>query len=256
MPEEDPDYSVVVPAYDEELLLPRTLASLSQAMATVPLRGEVVVCDNNSSDGTAAAARAAGARVVFEPVNQIARARNAGARAARGRFLVFVDADTEVPPGALAEALRLLESGSFAGGGSLVLMDTGGDRPADLVVRTWNRISRRLQVAAGSFVFVLREAWEAAGGFPESLYASEEVWFSFAVKRWARGRGLGFRVLEDHPVRTSGRKVAWFSRWTLLGTFLLFTVFPFAARSRTLCRVWYHRPARTRAAAPAVEAPR
>ena len=79
-----PRYSIVVPAWNEEALLPATLASLRTAMAAVPHEGEIVVCDNNSTDGTAAAARAGGARVVFEPRNQIARARNAGARAARG----------------------------------------------------------------------------------------------------------------------------------------------------------------------------
>ena len=52
------------------------------------------MCDNNSKDRTAEIARAAGARVVFEPVNQIARARNAGAAAATGIWLVFVDADS------------------------------------------------------------------------------------------------------------------------------------------------------------------
>ena len=70
-----PRYSVVVPAFDEEALLPATLAALKEAMAAVPHRGEVVVCDNNSKDRTAEVARAAGARVVFEPRNHIARAR-------------------------------------------------------------------------------------------------------------------------------------------------------------------------------------
>ena len=51
---------------------------------------ELMVCDNNSSDTTAAIARASGARVVFEPVNQIGRARNTGAAAATGEWLVFV----------------------------------------------------------------------------------------------------------------------------------------------------------------------
>jgi len=66
-----PDYSIVLPAYNEEALLPATLGRLREAMAEVPLRGEIVVCDNNSSDRTAEAAAAAGARVVLEPKNQI-----------------------------------------------------------------------------------------------------------------------------------------------------------------------------------------
>ena len=253
MPDPVPDYSVVVPAFDEEDLLPRTLAAIRAAMEATPLRGEIVVCDNNSTDGTAAAARAGGARVVFEPVNQIARARNAGARAARGRFLVFVDADTEVPPGALREALDALASGTVAGGGSVVHMESGGRWLGGLLVGTWNRISRRLLLAAGSFVFVTREAFDGAGGFPESVYAGEEIWFAIAVKRWARRRGLAFRVLDRHPVRSSNRKMEWYSAWTLAGTFLLFTLCPFLSRSRRFCRIWYQRPAKAKAgrAAPA-----
>ena len=67
--------SVVVPAYNEERLLPATLANLRNLL---PAASELIVCDNNSTDGTAQIARAFGAVVVFEPVNQIARARNTG----------------------------------------------------------------------------------------------------------------------------------------------------------------------------------
>lgn len=101
-----PEYSVIVPAYNEEAELGRTLPALCAAMEQSGRAGELIVVDNNSSDRTAAAAAALGARVVFEPVNQISRARNAGARASAGRFLIFADADTVVSPGLLAAALR------------------------------------------------------------------------------------------------------------------------------------------------------
>ena len=91
------DYSIVIPAYNEEELLPRTLHALAAAMATTDLLGEVVVTDNNSTDATAAVAAAHGARVVFEPINQISRARNCGAAAALGDFLIFVDAKSPCP---------------------------------------------------------------------------------------------------------------------------------------------------------------
>jgi glycosyltransferase involved in cell wall biosynthesis len=238
-----PRYSVVVPAYDEEALLPSTLESIRAAMAAVPWTGEIVVCDNNSKDGTAAAARAGGARVVFEPHNQIARARNTGARAALGEWLVFVDADTRISGDLLREALGLLESGGFVGGGSVFVMDTDGSRAGERVVRLWTWISRRFHVAAGSFLFTRRDAFEAVRGFSLGVYAGEELWFTRAVKRWGRRRGLGFRVLDTHPVSTSGRKMAWFSHWQLGGTLLLMTICPFLSRSRTFCRIWYRRPA-------------
>ena len=90
--------SVIVPAFNEERLLQGTLRSIRAAMAAFDRRGwmsELIVCDNNSTDRTAEIARAEGATVVFEPFNQIARARNAGAAHASGDWLVFVDADSQ-----------------------------------------------------------------------------------------------------------------------------------------------------------------
>jgi glycosyltransferase involved in cell wall biosynthesis len=240
-----PRYSIVVPAYDEEALLPSTLEAIRGAMAAVPWPGEVVVCDNNSRDRTAEFARAGGARVVFEPHNQIARARNAGARASTGEWIVFVDADTRISGPLLAEALGLLDSGKASGGGSVFVMEGVGasSRAGNVLVGVWNRISRRFHVAAGSFLFCRRDAFDAVGGFSHGVYAGEELWFSRAVKRWGKRRGLVFRVLDRHPVATSGRKMEWFSPWQLGGTLALFTVFPFLMRSKAFCRIWYRRPA-------------
>ena len=89
--------SVIIPAFNEEKLLPQTLAAVAAAVGAFRERGwehEVVVCDNNSTDRTAELARAAGATVVFEPINQIGRARDAGARVATGDWFIFIDADS------------------------------------------------------------------------------------------------------------------------------------------------------------------
>lgn len=237
-----PDYSIVLPAFNEEALLPATLERLRGAMGEVPLRGELVVCDNNSSDRTAALAAQGGARVVLEPVNQISRARNTGARAAKGRFLVFVDADTLVPAPLLREALLALAQGRACGGGAAAEMEgvTGG--VAGGLLWLWNAVSRGQKLAAGSFVFVLREAFEAVGGFSERVYASEEIWLSRAVKRWGRPRGLPFLILRDHPVLTSGRKAAWYPTPVLLAVAIGLLVCPVLVRSRRFCWLWYRRP--------------
>jgi glycosyltransferase involved in cell wall biosynthesis len=243
-----PDYSIVVPAYNEEQFLGPTLAGLRAAMAEVALPGEIVVCDNNSTDGTAELARAQGARVAFEPVNQISRARNAGARAARGRYIVFVDADTHVPCELLAAALACLQSGRACGGGSTVRFDRmDPDGLAAAAARLWNRFSLWRRLAAGSFLFVTREAFEAVGGFSERVYASEEIWLSRAVGRWGRDRGLDFVILDGHPPVTSNRKSDWFPNGAILAYAIFLLLFPFAVRSRRLCWLWYRRPAPDRA---------
>ena len=76
--------SIIIPAFNEERLLGQSLAQINLARAAFANRAwdsELIVCDNNSTDGTAEIARSAGATVVFEPVNQIGRARNRGAAA-------------------------------------------------------------------------------------------------------------------------------------------------------------------------------
>ena len=77
------DFSVVIPAYNEESYLPSTIDSLKKAMTAIPeLHGELIVVDNHSTDLTAEKARQLGVRVVFEKARGIAMARNAGARVA------------------------------------------------------------------------------------------------------------------------------------------------------------------------------
>ena len=88
--------SFVIPAYNEEKYLAPTLASIHAAARAVGEPYEIVVANDNSNDGTVQVAEAGGARVVTVHKRQIAGTRNEGAKAARGEWLVFVDADTQV----------------------------------------------------------------------------------------------------------------------------------------------------------------
>lgn len=204
------DLSIIIPAYNEEAYLPNTLASVSAATAGLPATVEVVVVDNNSDDRTGEIARAMGATVVREPVNQIARARNTGARAAAGKFFIFLDADTSLSAPLLESAVANLASGRIVGGGATVAPDRPLDSSGKRVIRFWNGLSKRFHIAAGSFVYCLREAFEAVGGFDERVYASEEIWLSIRLNRWALRRGMRFAVIEAWPVVTSIRKLDWF----------------------------------------------
>lgn len=236
------DYTVVVPAYNEEELLPRTLRALRAAMAGVrDLKGEVVVVDNNCTDRSAQIAEALGARVVHEPVNQISRARNRGASSAKGRFLVFIDADTSVTCDLVSAALYALAGGRVCGGGATIASSDDVQRGARASLRVWNWLSHRFGLAAGCFVFCLGDAWRDIGGFSQEVYAGEELFFSRALRRWGRARGLRFVILPQE-VDTSMRKMEWYSAAQLAWRFLGTVVFPWRIRSREACALWYERP--------------
>lgn len=237
-----PEYSLVVPAYNEEAYLPATLTSLQAAMAALPeRRGELVVCDNNSTDRTAALAQAAGARVVFEPHNQIARARNTGGRFARGRYLIFVDADTCISPELLRATLVALDSGTVCGGGTHAAFDG----PQQWLIRgatwLWNWLARTFQWACGAYVYCTREAFLGTGGFDERLYASEEIRFSRALRRWGKAHGFRLLILTV-PILTSSRKMEWYGIWGMFWRTLRMGLFWYPFRRRDACEVWYRRP--------------
>ena len=204
---------------------------------------EVVVCDNASTDATAAIARAAGARVVTEPHRQIARARNAAAAASSGRWLVWLDADAALPADVLRATLDALGSGKVCGGGARVQLEGAElDWFARCTVVGWNCASRVFRRAAGSYFFALREGWEATGGFDEGVYAGEELGFARALKRWGRGRGQRFLVLGGE-VPSSARKIGQFTGWQVARQMAL-CAWPGNRARRERCAFWYDRPAR------------
>lgn len=234
--------SVVVPAYNEERELGGSLRSIREAVTAFTEAGwssELIVCDNNSSDRTAEIARAAGAEVVFERVNQISRARNAGASRATGEWLMFVDADSHPSRELCLDVRHAIESGRCIGGGSTV----GFDHPDFSVAvagATWNRISRTFSWAAGSFMFCTAASFRELGGFSQALYAAEEIDLSRRLKRAARARGQRFVILHRHPLVTSARKAKLYTPAELRG----FMIRTLIRRGRTLrnaadCFAWY-----------------
>jgi glycosyltransferase involved in cell wall biosynthesis len=211
-----PAVSFVVPAYNEELLLPRTLSSIQAAARELRIDYEIVVADDASTDRTAQVATQRGARVVRVNNRQIASTRNAGARAASGELLIFVDADTLVPVGPVAGALRVVASDGVAGGSLFTFDGTlpGWARVLEPLLRTVYRWAR---LTPGAFLFCTREAFDAVGGFDESIFGGEEVLMARALDRFAKTRGKRFTIVLS-PVITSGRKLRAYSGWQLLGT--------------------------------------
>lgn len=102
-------FSVIVPAYNEAAYVGAALKALQHQDFTGPY--EIIVVDNNSTDGTAAIAASSGATVVSEPVAGVCQARQRGAAHARGEILVSTDADTVQPPDWLSRIDRQFRRG-------------------------------------------------------------------------------------------------------------------------------------------------
>jgi len=234
--------SVVVPAFNEERLLAATLQSIQAATAAFDARGwasELIVCDNNSTDRTAEIARAEGATVVFEPFNQIARARNTGAAHASGDWLVFVDADSQPSVRLFGDVAAEIEGGRCLAGGSTVALETGRFY-GWLFVRFWNALSRLRKWGAGSFIFCDTGAFREIGGFSQTLYAAEEIDLFGRFKRLARSRRRTVVILHQNPLVTSGRKMRLYGFGEHLA-FLLKMAFSAgrSLRDRDACFPWY-----------------
>lgn len=237
-----PSLSIVIPAFNEAGYIAATLEAVLEAADRYPGKTEIIVVDNNSSDATGEIARSFGVNVVLEPINQIARARNAGARAASGDGLVFLDADTLIAGDILEVVARHLASGRVIGGGAWVEPDTGwfGRLVFKYLV---NFLLGFRNLTPGPFLFCERDAFKKVGGFDEELFAAEE--FSLARRLKARGRESGkvwkiIRYRKHHRLITSGRKLRRFGgmEMAMRNVHLLWNPHQ-KLRDKSQCRFWY-----------------
>jgi glycosyltransferase involved in cell wall biosynthesis len=233
-------FSIIIPAWNESDYIEATLDATKKAIAQLQHQGEIIVVDNNSTDNTASLATNSGARVVFEPINQIARARNTGARASESEWLIFVDADSIISAELLNASLHALSSGSAIGGGSTVAMNPEINGLPGAVLKFWNWWSVKTYTAAGCYIFCTREAFDAVGQFDERQYAAEELYLSKQLKKLAKKRGQQFLIHTHAPIVSSSRKVNWYSPRRIFKQVLLLLI-PGATRSRNMCFLWYDR---------------
>jgi len=234
------DYTIVIPAWNESELIANTLQAVDKAMQHQRFAGDVIVVDNNSTDNTADIARRHGATVVFEPINQIARARNTGAHASSTKWLIFLDADSVISHELVGASLNALACGNVIGGGSVVAMDRELKGIAKFTLNFWNWWSRITSTAAGCYIYCTKEAFDSIGGFDQKRYAAEELYFSKNLRKLAKTRNQEFVIQTLSPIVSSARKLDWYSPKQMLCQVLLLLV-PGSTLSRSKMPVWYDR---------------
>jgi glycosyltransferase involved in cell wall biosynthesis len=215
-------FSVVVPAHNEENFLGDCLDSLLDQ--DYPGSYEIIVVDNNSTDGTASVARARGVRVVGEARTGVCWARQAGTSAAAGEIVVSTDADTVYGRDWLSriDAAFGADSGivAVAGPCRFVGAPWWGRVYASVLFRSVNFLSRLtgrvLYVAAANIAF-RKSAWR--GYDTRATQGGDEL----GLLRGLRRRG---KVLFDaaNPVFTSSRRMRRGLAYNFAVTFLFYYV--------------------------------
>jgi glycosyltransferase involved in cell wall biosynthesis len=207
--------SVVIPAFNEESYLPATLTRLREAISHCCCEVELIVVDNASSDRTGEIARLFGATVVHEAIHNIARVRNAGANAARGDILVFVDADTIVPPHFL-EKVAAAMSDPACTGGSADIVHAPASRLLRAYLKAWRWFGIRLNMAQGAAQFCRRSAFDLLKGYDESYFMGEDVDFYWRLRKLCGKTGSHLSFLDDVKVVPSVRRFDLTPKWRTL----------------------------------------
>lgn len=188
-----PEISIVIPAANEAAALPQCLRRIERAGS------ETIVVDGESEDETRAIAAAAGCRVIVLPERHRARQMNHGAAQARGRILLFLHADTWLPPDALAKIRSAIDAEGALGGGFARRYRSRSCTLA-LTARLAGLRNRLFGWHLGDqALFVRRDLFEKLGGYRD-IPIFEDLDFSRRLRR------LGRTLTLTPPVSSSARR--------------------------------------------------
>ena len=197
----DPVVSIVIPAWNEQAYIARTLCSLSRMTTSIPT--EIIIVDNGSTDGTHEILDACGARTVFEVQPGIARARQAGLLAARGRYFLSGDGDTLYPERWVDVMVASLEKPDTAvvWGPHCYLPSTRWLRVRYALYEIGKQATYRLRNrrlphlnAMGANAGYPRERMLLAGGYDPSIIVGEDRRLALALAASGRIRAVRSRA--------------------------------------------------------------
>jgi glycosyltransferase involved in cell wall biosynthesis len=203
--------SIVIPAHNEEAWLAGCLGSIGSAARGFSGQIEVIVVLNRCTDGTEGIARTGGAIVVREDARNLARIRNAGVAAARGEWLVTIDADSRMSPNLLQEVELHLRDPGVVGGGTRLLPERWS--PGIRATAAFLELAQYCSgLSAGAF-WCRRADFLAIGGFDERLHFAEDADLARRLRVHGRATGRAFVRIGRAHIVTSCRKFDRFGDW-------------------------------------------
>jgi glycosyltransferase involved in cell wall biosynthesis len=205
--------SVIIPAYNEEKLLPETLRRINTALEPLKGESELIVVDNESTDGTREIAESFGAAVLTESVKNIGAIRNTGARSAQGEVLVFFDADTFVPENLLTGIDEKMQDPKCFGGAVDVDYGKFERRWLRFMKTAWKFWGPIFNMKQGAAQFCRKEIFEAISGYDESIYLGEDIDIYWRLTKYAKKKGGFLNFIDDPKVLTSPRRFDKMSLW-------------------------------------------
>jgi glycosyltransferase involved in cell wall biosynthesis len=199
------ELTIVIPAKDEVVMLPKLLASLCRQDYALLRRTRVLVADAGSTDGTIEAALRFRDRLAIEvvPGGLPSVGRNAGARLADTRYVLFLDADVELSePTLLRRAIEAMRRGDLHLATTNIACRHGGF--FDDLLYAGNNVMQRIGAklkpfATGMFMLFERRAFWELGGFNEDALFAEDYLLSKGV---ARAR---FEIVKGRVFTTNRR---------------------------------------------------
>lgn len=200
-----PPISVIIPAHNEEKCLASCLGGILKQTTKTPY--EVIVVDNNSTDRTQEIAKKYPVRVIFEKRPGGSAARNAGAKVARGKLLVFLDADTRSPPTYLSQIENFFQKHPTLDvlAGPPVVIDAGPI--TKWFTDTFNYFTwyfRATKLVSGVQAFwsgnfaIKKRVFEESGGFDQKLTSvimAEDIEFSVRLGKY------GYKIYFDPTLK-------------------------------------------------------
>ena len=210
--------SVVIPAHNEEQFIHTCMQAIAVAAEQIDAPVETIVVLNRCTDQTEQLARGFGATCIADASRCLATVRNTGVANATGEVIVTCDADSRLHPDTLSAALAELSNGAI-GGGLGVLFDrrSPGIAATEFLFRL---IVRSTGLSCGAF-WTTRKAFDAVGGFNETIPMGEDFDFAKRLKAFGRTTGQPYRTLWTAPLTSSARKFDKFGDWSFFKMMLV-----------------------------------